>query len=102
MKWPKDTVSPINRVKELHVLNIRFQFLETHRSPSIRLASSIAPENPHPYAGHTFLLASYFQSVISENVVFPCGRQYNREGRMQRSPVVGSQMDAFNVVVPRT
>jgi hypothetical protein len=57
--------------KSLQVLNIRLQFLEAHPSSSVWLALSIATENPHPNASDTFLLASNFQSVVSENVILP-------------------------------
>ena len=67
------------RKSDLQVLDIRLQFLEAH--PSLfddLLASSVAPENPHPYASYTLLFASHFKSIVSENVVLPRGCLDNR------------------------
>ena len=53
-------------------------------SSPVRFASSIAPKIPHPYASDTFLLASHFQSVVSEDVVLPRGSLDDRKRWMQR------------------
>ena len=92
--------APSEHERVSQVLDIRLQFFEAHPSPSDnRLASSIAPEDPHPYAGHAFLFASHFKPVVSENVVLPCGRLDDRKRGMQRTPGCRGHMDAFDMMV---
>ena len=73
----------------------------------VRLASSIAPKNPHPYASDAFLgsfsLAPHFQSVVSENVVSTPSREPGRPqalsasaGRPLRSNGRSRHDDAYN------
>ena len=90
------------RKRGLQVLDIRLQFLEAHPGPSNdRLASSVAPKNPHPYAGHTVLFASHFKPIVPENVVLPRGCLDNRQRWMQGTSTRRGQVHAFNVMVSR-
>jgi hypothetical protein len=101
-KGQQVTGARVDQQRQLQTLNIRLQFPKAHSFLPNCLTSSIAPENPHPYAGDTFLLAAHFHPVVSENIVLSRSGLHDSKRRVQRIPTGCGQMDTLDVMVSAT